>query len=66
MNDVQRGHSDEAALATTVVDKLRHDVKLEMDQRQQAEEALSQVRALNNTSITRFLTSLGSAVTLLT
>jgi hypothetical protein len=43
INDLQRGHADEAALAGSVMDKLRHDVKLEIDQRQLAEEALSQV-----------------------
>lgn len=44
-NDLQRGHQDEAALAASVLDKLRNDVKLEIDQRQQAEEALAQAMA---------------------
>jgi hypothetical protein len=43
--DTQRGHSEEQALAVSVLEKLHHDVKLESDQRQLAEEALSNAMA---------------------
>ena len=45
INDIQRGHADEGALAASVLEKLQHDVKLESDQRQGVEEHLSKAMA---------------------